>query len=612
LSVYLGLAPGETAHAAFTWVNLGLATVAVLVGGPVFFKGAIAGLRRRTLHLDVPIALGIAVAWGGSLALVAAGDADAAYFDTLTIFIALMLAGRFVQERLLQRSRRLLLEDPGVGGLHVRRVDADERVHVVPAGSVGAGDRLLIAPGELVPVDAALVDQDGSFSLAWINGESEPAGYEAGAVVPAGAHLVGREARRMVAAGDFSSSGLGDLLARGTRGQGTPAVRFWDMVVRYYVVVVLGFAAVGFAAWAPTSLAAAVQVAVAVLVVTCPCALGLATPLAYELGHADLRRRGLFVRRSEFFDKALSVRKVFLDKTGTLTLGTLVVSDPAAVHALPREARAALHEMTARSNHPKSRALFALLADAGFALDPAAQVQEIAGSGLSFSDAGGVPWRLARGDDADPRLVLTRDGAPLLTVGFDESLRPDAHGEIAALEARGLDVWLLSGDEPAKVAAAAAALGVRPERALGNLSPRHKAELVRAADHRDTLMVGDGINDALALAAAWCAGTPAIDRPTLPARADFFVIAGGDIGPLARALEVAHRVRAVVRRNLGFAVAYNAAGIGLALAGLVTPLVCAVAMPISSVVVLVTTAWTLGRDRAMRGPSEPQLAEVSP
>ncbi len=617
LAGYFGLTresdPGI--HEVFGWLGFVLSTVVVLVGGPVFFRGAWGALRRGALHLDVPIALGIGLAWGGNTWLFFTAGSDAAYFDTLAIFVALMLAGRYLQQRFIERNRRLLLDDAGLAGVLVRVLDPDGSLRLAPVDEILCGTTLLVTPGELVPVDAHVIGGPAELSLAWINGESDPVTFTADEDIPAGAHLLGGAARRVVAGQPFAESALHALLAPPARvteaGDG-----FWHRVSTIYVVAVLSFAAIALVGWWPVGAERALEVAIAVLVITCPCAIGLATPLAYEIAHARMRRGGLFVRNADFLDRARMVTRVFFDKTGTLTLGELRLADPRAVAALPPAARSAVYQMTARSNHPKSRALFAAArALDAEPLDPGAAVVEEAGVGLTLRHPDGS-WRLVAETEADDSgeraLNLVRDGALVTRFGFRETLRHDVSEEIGRLARMGIETWLLSGDAEARVRSAAAELGIAPERARAGMTPAAKAALVAEHDAHDTLMVGDGINDALAFDAAHCAGTPAVDRPTLPARADFYLLTRG-IGPVADAIALASHLRRTVVHNLSFAVLYNVGGIALALAGLVSPLVCAIAMPLSSLTVIALTMFSLapGRSRAADpGPQPPPLVSA--
>lgn len=598
LSGYFGLEPGDAdgIHALFGWVNFGLSILALLIGGPVFIRGAFHALRRRTLHLDVPIALGLVLAFSGSAFLFLSGHEDAAYFDTLNIFVALMLLGRWAQRRILERNRRLLLDDDGMLHARIRVIGSDGRIHLTPLAALVPGMRVMVTPGELVPVLAALpAGGNAEFSLAWLTGESDPIAFGAERAVPAGAHLLGQSAVTLEVREAFSSSALQRILERPDDTLETRTDRFWHRLTSVYVVTVIAFAGLAFALWLDAGWVEALGVATAVLVITCPCALGLATPLAYELAHHRLRRLGLHARRQGLLDAARGVRHVVFDKTGTLTLGTLELDAPQRLSALPEEAREALAQLTARSNHPKSKALFGALSRLGDVhLDAAAEVTEVPGVGLVSGD-----WRLVKDGEA---LALKRGEERVTTFAFKEILRTDARDEVARLAARGVAVHVATGDNAARAAAIGAALGLPADRVLSGLSPEGKAALIQRLGADATVMLGDGINDALAFEAAGLAGTPAIDRAALPSRSDFYLTTRG-IGPISALLDEAARVRRQTRVNIAFAIIYNVLGLSAALAGVLSPVACAIAMPMSSLIVLAVTAATSGIARDRRAPA---------
>lgn len=599
-SLYAGLGRADGAlYGLFGWLSLALTALAVAVGGWVFFRAAIAGLRLGVAHLDLPIALGLALAFAGSVHAHLARGPQHAFHDTVASFVTLMLLGRFLQERVLERNRAGVLTAGDLETLTVRRV-VGGAVEAVSVAEIAAGDELLVVPGDVVPVAAVTLGAGGDVALDWITGEPDVLAVAAGDDVPAGACNAGRSGLRLAAREAFAESRLRELLAR-PAGDGEspagPAGAWWHALGTIYVTAVLALAAAGFLLWLPRGVEAALPVTVAILVVTCPCALGLAVPLAHELIHAGLRRVGVFVRERSFPDRALRVRAVLFDKTGTLTHGRLAATPAtlAALAALPAEARAVAAAMAARSNHPASRALAEALAGEPPAAiaDPTA-LEEVAGQGLRLA-LGGREWRLGRPEFAAPGAaprgedgagtVLACDAEVLACLAFAEEARADVPEELARLAAAGLEVRVLSGDRPERVRALARRVGLPEERAEGGLDPEAKAARVRALDRRDTLMVGDGINDAPAFAAAYCTATPAVDRPHLPARADFYYLGDG-VAAVARALGAAARLRRVVRTNLAFALAYNAGALALAFAGLVTPLLAAVLMPASSLAVV--------------------------
>ncbi len=610
---YFGLEAHDEANlfVLFGWVNLALSTAAFLIGAPVFIKGAYEALKRRAFHLDLPIALGLVLAFGGSVALFFSDTPERAYFDTLDIFIALMLLGRFAQRRFLERNRRLLLDDDGFESTRLRTLDTDGLITLLPVQRLSAGTRFLLAPGELVPVGATLADTRGpaDFSLAWVTGESDPVTHAPDQVIPAGAHLLGANARVAQAREPFATSGLHDLLRRPTaHGLGDDDRRpdaFWHRVTTLYVLIVLLAAATAAIAWYLRDPSRVLDVTTAILVVTCPCAIGLATPLAYELANNRLRRIGLHTRRPGLLDRARHLRTVIFDKTGTLTLGDLALDNVDALDSLSERDRHDLSQMVMRSNHPKSRALADALPP--ITLDLGADITEIAGLGLVYRQADRELHLAASPDGRDVSFTSKSehlDSQIIANFTFREILRADARAEVARLLDLGLEVHLASGDAHERALSIARELRIPEGNVHARMSPEDKAELVKSFEARhpgSTLMLGDGINDALAFSAATLAGTPAIDRPTLPARADFFLTTRG-LGPLSALILESRLVRDVTTRNLVLALFYNGLGLFAALMGWLSPVVCAVAMPASS---LLTLALTIGSSRPQPCPLPP-------
>jgi Cu2+-exporting ATPase len=613
IAMYAGLDRGPLFR-LFTTLNFGLGALAVAIGGTVFFRSAWHAVRQRVLHLDLPIALGIALAFAGSVYSYVARQSQAAYFDTLDVFITLMLLGRWLQERVVARNRAWLLASDGSEGLLARRVAAGS-VAIVRCADLKEGDLLLVAPGDLVPVHARLQRRRATFSLDWIVGESRPRGYEAGDVVPAGAFAAGDQAALLRAETGFDASPLRELLRAPERTADTARASAWyQRLARAYVAGVLAIAAAGFVGWwvATGDVGRALSVTTAVLIVTCPCAFGIAAPLAYEMVQAGLRRAGLFVRRGSFLDRARDVRRVVFDKTGTLTTGALALANPGALAELSAEPRQALYDLVARSGHPKSAAVRAALDGQGLALEEDARVVEEAGRGLELVRAGktwrfGDPFWVAPRSPGHGDVAFGVDGELLAGFVTTERLRPDAAREVRALVDDGYEVWLLSGDAQQRVDVAAAASGIPRERAVGEQSPQDKARFLdalppvcggRPRERDGTLFVGDGVNDALAIDRAHVAGTPAVDRPFVPARADFFFVTPG-LAPVRLALRSARALAQVVRVDLVIALAYNALAIGLALSGRMSPLLCAVLMPASSLTTIAVTLAALSPRRRL-------------
>lgn len=613
LSYYFGLAPEESnLYGFFGWLSLVLATISLIAGGGVFYQGALAGLKRRVAHLDLPISLGMTLAYAGSVWGFLHGGPEEAYFDSLTIFIALMLIGRWAQEHILERNRNTLLESSGAENLTVKRL-ADGEPDAIAATDVLANDELWIAPGDLLPVEGVLMRRSTQVALDWITGESDQIQLHPGDTVPAGAFNSSNNGFSVTATEDFADSRLQDLLRGGTVSDEEFRPRWWHNISTWYVALVLVFATLGFLVWMqdPTK---ALKVTVSILVVTCPCALGLATPLAEELVHFALRRGGVFLRKHSFMEKALSVRTVLLDKTGTLTMGPLALDEAGQQEllSLTGHQAAILRHMTLRSNHPVSQCLAAALEkmprrdDEEKLIIQDEDLLEVPGAGLEMPSTAG-PWRLGKLSFAAPNQTPTSAGGPRQTFftchgkiiaafAMGEDLKADAAGELQKLRADGLTIYLLSGDVQSKVDIAADALGIPRDHAFGDLNPHEKAAKVKSVDNRDTLMVGDGLNDSPSFEVALCAATPAVDRPVLPGKADYYFLGDG-IAAIRRSLQAARDLRKVVRDNLVLAILYNALAVALCLFGLVTPVIAAILMPISSVTVVSLTALRLATRR---------------
>jgi Cu2+-exporting ATPase len=606
VALYCGLAEGPV-YRLFHTLDFALSFVSVLVGGTVFFRSAWQGLRNRILHLDLPIALGILFAFASSTFTFFTRGGSTSYFDTINVFIALMLVGRFLQERVVANNRSFLLASDGVEGLYTRRLQGSA-IELVRCVEVTAGDTLLVGPGDLVPVDCEVVDAASVFSLDWINGEATPRIFGTSEVVPAGAFCKSARGATLRAKAAFDASTIVNLLGASARREADQprATAWWRRFTGIYVVTVLTIAAVTFAFWlfATRDPKRTLDVVAAVLIVTCPCAFGIATPLAYELAQAALRRVGLFVRAPGFLDRARRVRRVVFDKTGTLTTGALAVANTEALLSLPNEIRNVACDLAARSSHPKSRAVAAALA-ASASIDPRREVREVVGRGMELCE-GGHTWRLgsaawALDDVTAADVVLSRDGELVARIDTVEELRPDALAEVSALAREGYATFVLSGDRPAATSAAAVACGIEPSHAFGGKSPEAKGAWLRENGADETLFVGDGLNDSLAAEEALCAGTPAIDRPFMAARCDFYLVSPG-LRPIRAALETAAVLARVVNVNLAIAILYNAVTVSLAVAGRMTPLLCAVLMPISSISTVVATALQLRPSRATKEP----------
>jgi Cu2+-exporting ATPase len=591
---YFGM-PGTQPYARlFGLLSLAFATLSFLVGGSYFLGRAWQAARHGLMHLDLPIAVGIAGAYLGSLYGWMTGLTQLIYFDFVSTFIVLMLVGRWAQTAAVERNRsRLLRSQPAAQ--KVRRTDGVE----VSRERIRSGDGFLALPGQTVPVEGRLRADEGQFSLASINGEAEPRIFRTGQRVSSGAVNVGREPVALEALEDWEGSLLSRLVRpveRSGRRQ-----RLLERVVRGYLAgILLAAVAAGAYWWHRTGDGARTwSVVIAVLVVSCPCAVGLAFPLADEMATTALRRRGIFVRENDLWASLSRVRKVVFDKTGTLTFEDPVLLNPSELASLDGASRSALFTLVRESPHPVSQCLLANLAALGPVEVLPGEVHETPGFGVELGawSLGRSGWRGGTGPAADGATELALEGRPVARFLLSDQARHDARGEVEALARAGFRVQILSGDDLGRVRLLAEELGLPAESAIGALSPDAKARWLDENGADDALMIGDGANDSLAFDRALCRGTPVIHRGVLERKSDFYYLGRG-IGGI-RALFGVNAIRRRTQRIvLVFSVAYNAAAIGCAFAGRINPLVAAVLMPANSIVALAIVS--VGMRRAWR------------
>jgi Cu2+-exporting ATPase len=584
---YLGMSEDFQFARLFHQLTLILGTLSFLVGGSYFLVRSWRALRQGVLHIDLPISLGLVAAYAGSVIAWIRGAQDFVYFDFVSTFAFLMLSGRWLQQKAVERNRRQLLAAQAAPP-PVRLASGEK----VSATHLAAGDHFSVEPGGIVPVRARLESAAATLGLEWINGESEAASVHCGHLVAAGAMNCGSSPIALEAHEAWADSLLARLLhvAPGTPSRDAALERF----LRGYIAVVLVIALAGFCAWWAITGAwlAALQVFISVLVVSCPCASGVALPLCRDLATTQLRRFGVFIREGDLWSKLDRVRKIIFDKTGTLTLETISLLNPEALHALTTDERSMLLALVRDSLHPVSGCLREqLLADLVEPASPEA-VHEHVGFGLGLEHAGSH-WRLGRASWATTSqaaqpgadCLFTRDGQPLAAFRFGEAARDDASEEIAALRHTGREVFILSGDRCAKVEAMADRLHLPRTHCFGELSPDEKAARVQTLDAHDTLYLGDGANDSLAFDRALLSGTPAIDRGLLEQKAAFYFL-GRSLSGVRTLLAMAARRRRTARTVVAFALIYNASAIGVCLSGHMSPLLAAILMPASSLVSL--------------------------
>lgn len=577
---YCGLTAAEPFAPLFAKGAFFCAAASMLFGASYFVRRALRALRMGLVHMELPIALGLVAAFGGSAYAWYSGDRRTAYFDFVSIFTFLMLVGRWLHQNALQKNRHRLLQTPLVVSM--------------PA----IGERFQVPSGGVIPVRSALVSKEVLLGMEWINGEPESRSRYAGQCVPSGAINLSDWTVELEAEEAWGDSLLAKLvLPPMARPETETAIQRF---ILGYLLAVIGIAGASFAGWILTGhgFQTALQVFVSVLVVSCPCASGVALPLVSEIATSRMRERGVFVREPGLWLRLLKVRRVVFDKTGTLTAGHLRLGSRGEWEALDHESMGALQMLVNRSMHPAATSLREALGVAAAAVGiPENAVSEKPGFGLEWTDGAGRVWRLGRASWAlsedenvqipeSGKTVFSCDTRRLAAFEFEEHLRPDAIEEVDALKRIGLDVHILSGDDPKRVFRVASALHLPDGRAQGGLTPEGKAVWLRK--HKaasDTLMLGDGANDSLAFSEALSCGTPAVDRGVLEQRSDFYYLGRGLSG-IRDLLRMADFKAQVSRWILGFTIGYNLFAIGLAILGKMHPLLAAVLMPSSSLATL--------------------------
>jgi Cu2+-exporting ATPase len=593
LPVYFGMESTFEYARLFGHLSMAFGTLSLLTGGGYFITRAVQGLRVGLLHIDLPISVGILGAYLGSLYGWLTHNEALVYFDFVSGFILLMLLGRWAQVAAVERNRlRLLAQQPRPALL--RMVEPNRATRELPPEQLPNGATYIVASGQTVPVESQLLAASAAFSLASINGEAEPRVFAPGQRVPAGVINVGRADISLRSTQPWADSLLAKLLRPAEAGNYRH--RFLERIIQGYLLGIFGVATLaGLGWWLGTGDPLQTwSVVTAVLVVSCPCAIGLAFPLAEEMASVALRRRGVFVRRGDLWARLSRVRQVVFDKTGTLTQENPVLDNPAALAALDPPARAALHALVLGNSHPISQSLLENLLAGGSPPPLQGELQETVGAGVELGawSLGRAGWR----DEApvDGATVFARDGEVMARFHFSDAPRNDAKAELAALTRRGLTLHILSGDQPAKVASLARELDLPATQCHGGCSPLKKAAWLDQHDRQDTLMLGDGANDSLAFDRAFCRGTPVIHRGVLEPKADFYYLGRG-LGGLRALFEINAVRRHAQLWILVFSVVYNLPAVGLAVSGHINPLVAAILMPVNSLLTLAIVTGVMRR-----------------
>ncbi len=599
--------PGEITPdiaALLRWASWVLTLPVVLFSCWPFLAAALRDLRHRTVGMDVPVALGIALAFGASTA--ATFDPSGVlgsevWFDSVTMFVFFLLSGRLLEQRLRDRTAGSLEVLMRRLPQTIERQRPDGGFERVAARRLAAQDVIRVLPGEVFPADGRVLEGRTRVDESLLTGESRPLARAAGEPVIAGSQnlsgvLLVRVERT---GGETRYAGIVALMERAAVEKPRLA-RIADRIASPFLLAVLAAAAASAAWWWTVDPAQALGVAVAVLIVTCPCALSLATPAATLAAAGALARQGILVRRLQGLESCAGIDTVVFDKTGTLTHDRMGICATRARPGIdPDEALVLAVSLARHSLHPASRAIAAAAGRAGW---PATEVAEQAGRGLEgrLAVPGAPARRLRLGSAAfcgapaaavaeRPVVHLADDDGWLASFELDETIRADAAAAVAALRRQGLQVQLLSGDAAPAVQRLARRAGIAD--AHGDCSPEDKLDRVRRAQAagRRVAMVGDGVNDGPVLARADVSVAMGDAVPLAQAKSDFIVL-GGQLLAVGTLVAQARRTQRIVRQNLAWAAGYNAVCVPLAVVGWMPPWLAGLGMAASSLLVVANAA----------------------
>jgi Cu2+-exporting ATPase len=591
----------------FHWLSALIALPAAAYAGQPFFQSALRALRARQVNMDVPISIGVTLALGLSVYETAI-HATHAYFDSAIMLLFFLLVGRYLDLAMRRKTRVFAGNLASLKAEFAHRLDASGELIQVPVAALHAGDRLLVRPGERIPADGTIIGGTSEIDESLVTGETLYRAVAAGTLIYAGSiNVLGALTMRVTAAGAGTLvEEVERLLEKATHAR-SQTVRLADRTARLYAPLVHATAALTAVGWlvAGASVHDSIVIAVAVLIITCPCAIALAIPAVQVVAAGALFRSGVILNGGDAIERLAEADTIVFDKTGTLTLPAPRVDETTNIDpaVLERAARLALS-----SRHPLATALARLARErypySGAVEEPGQGVRALIDGtearlgSASFCGVVEAAGTVVARDTSASFITFAHDGN-VVAIAIRQTLRPDAVAVAKALSKRGLHLIVLSGDRPSAVAPVAQELGIEDWRA--GLTPTEKIAFIEQlkSQGRRVLMVGDGLNDAPALAAAHVSLSPITAAHLAQAHADA-VFLGDHLKPVLRAVVVSRRARALMKQNLALAAIYNLLAVPLAIAGLVTPLIAAVAMSGSSL--LVTLNALRARLRPEFGP----------
>lgn len=583
LSVSVWSGAEATTRDFLHWISAFIALPAVAFSARPFFVSAWQALSHRQLNMDVPIAVAIALAALMSLYEVAYGGRHA-YFDAALSLTFFLLLGRYLDHRTRAAARSAAQELSALEATTaVRLLQSGEET--VGVDMLAPGDRIRVAPGMRIPVDGVVETEIGDLDRSHLTGEAVPQAVHAGEEIESGALVLTAPliVRATAVGADTSIRRMAEMISAAEAGRAKYA-SLADRAARLYAPAVHLLALAAFAYWifATGDPRHAMNIAVAVLIITCPCALALAAPAVATAAAGSLFRKGLLLKRGDALERLAEVDAVVFDKTGTLTTG-----EPQLIGYPDPETLALAAAMARTSSHPYSKAITRAAREAGVASPAVDEIRELPGRGIQADyqgktvRLGAAAWLEAPAADGAATWLQIGDQAPL-PFSFEETLRDGAQDLVEGLRRAKLDVIILTGDDAYQAQKIASELRIDDVRA--DLQPHDKADVLKslAREGRNVLMVGDGLNDAAALSSAHVSIAPASALDCARAASDI-VLLGDDLRPVLAALKVSASARRRIMENFSIAIGYNLIAVPIALIGLATPLIAALAMSISSI-----------------------------
>lgn len=579
----------------FHWLSALIALPAAAYAGQPFFRSAWRALSNKTTNMDVPISIGVCLALGMSV-VETIHHAEHAYFDAAIMLLTFLLVGRFLDQNMRRRTRAVAGNLAALKAETAAKFVGPDEISQVPVAAIHPGDIVLLRPGERCAVDGTVIEGRSEIDQSLITGETLYVTAEQGTPVYAGSMNISGTLRVRVSAASEAT-----LLAEITRlldnalQARSRYMRLADRASRLYAPVVHATALITILGWviAGASWHDAVVTGVAVLIITCPCALGLAIPTVQTVASGAMFKSGVLLNSGDAIERLAEADHVIFDKTGTLTLPDLDVTNAADI---PADIFGLAGRLALSSHHPVAAAV----AQAAGAKSPIVGAVEEAGQGVR-AVVDGVEIRLGRPSfcgaeallvsttlDPEASIVAFSKGSEKFILSVRQGLRPDAQAVIAALKDRNIGVEILSGDREPAVIAAARALGIAEWRA--GVTPADKITRIEELKRRGTkvLMVGDGMNDAPSLAAAHVSMSPISAAHLSQATADL-VFLGRPLAPVVAAIDSARKALHLMRQNLWLAIGYNVLAVPVAISGVVTPLIAAAAMSGSSILVMLNS-----------------------